>query len=77
MKNLSTHTGTLEIIKRLPSSINGNSRYLARCGGFTFRTAVDSGWTAYLVNLDGKEATVTLGTHYGVCTLASIEEVRS
>lgn len=77
MKNLSTHIGKLEIVKRLNSSRDGNPRFLAKCGGFTFRTQVDSMIGYYIDNLDGKECRVTLGTHYGVCTLASIEEVRS
>lgn len=72
MKNITQHTGKLEIIERLPNSINGNPRYLCRIDGYTFRTAPDSSYGYSLPNHDGKVTTVTLGTHYGKCTLNSI-----
>lgn len=75
MKNLTKHTGLFEIIERLPSSKNGNPRYLVRVDGFTCRTPVDSqiGYSAQ--NFDGQIVSATIGTHYGVATLASIKKI--
>lgn len=69
MKNMTRHTGTLKLIKRLPSSTNGNPRWLLRVDGFTCRTAVDSSLGYYVTNHDGKRATAIIGTHYGKATL--------
>ena len=74
MKNISRHYGLLEIIERLPSSINGNPRYLAKAGGFTFRTPVDSMHGYSITNYRNKNVVVTIGQHYGVPTLNSIVE---
>lgn len=72
MKNITRHTGTLEVITRLPSSANGNPRYLLRVDGFTCRTAVDSSLGYKVTNFDGKRVTATIGTHYGKATLNSV-----
>ena len=69
MKNVTRHTGKLEIIKRLPCSLNGNPRFLLRIDGWTCRTAVDSANGYEVQNYDGKTITATIGTHYGVPTL--------
>ena len=66
MKDVTQHTGTLELIERLPNSPNGNPRYLVRLDGQTARTIVDSS-EAYgdIPNNFGKRVTAELGTHYG------------
>lgn len=73
MKNITRHTGLLEIISRLPSSPNGNPRYLLRIDGVTFRTSPDSSYAYVVPNFDGKRVAATIGTHYGTATLNSIE----
>lgn len=74
MKNLTRHTGTLEIVERLPQSRNGNPRYLARVDGYTFATAVDSTHGYSLPNYEGKRVIITIGQHYGRVTLISIHK---
>lgn len=73
MKNITRHTGTLEIIGRLPSSSFGNPRYELRIDGFYCVTAVDSSHGYRVTNFDGRTVTATIGTHYGRPTLNSIE----
>lgn len=73
MKNISRHQGKLEIIQRLPSSINGNPRYLLRIAGFTCKTSVDSSYGYCVTNHDGKEVIATIGTHYGTATLDTLK----
>ena len=75
MKNITEHTGKLEIIQRLPSSTNGNPRYLLRIGGITCRTAVDCQLGYEVSNFDGKEVIATIGTHFNYSTICSIKEV--
>lgn len=73
MKNCTQHTGILEMVKRLPNSKNGNPRFQLRCDGWTFFTQPDS-MVAYVAeNYFGKTVTVTIGTHYGKCQLASLK----
>lgn len=73
MKNITRHIGTLEIIERLPSSANGNPRYLLRVDGCTCRTAVDSSHGYSVPNFDGRRVEATIGTHYGSATLNTIK----
>ena len=73
MKNITRHTGKLEVIKRLPSSSNGNPRYECRIDGYTFVTGIDSSHGYLITNYQDKVITVTLGTHYGRLTLNSIK----
>lgn len=75
MKNISRHQGKLEIIQRLPNSLNGNPRYLIRIDGFTCKTSVDSMHGYSVPNFDGKEVIATIGTHYGTQTLDSLKGV--
>jgi hypothetical protein len=77
MKNVSRHQGKLEVLKRLPSSLNGNPRYLIRVDGFTCKTAVDSGYGYCVTNFDGKEVIAYIGTHYGTATLDSLKGLES
>jgi len=75
MKNITQHTGKLEILSRLPSSINGNPRYLLRVDGWTCKTPVDSTYGYSVTNFDGKQVYATIGTHYGTATLNSLKGV--
>ena len=72
MKNITRHTGILEIMKRLPSSRNGNPRYLAIVDGYAFKTSVDSSYGYCITNYDGRLVTVTIGSHYNQATLNTI-----
>lgn len=74
MKNITRHVGLVEILERLPSSVNGNPRYLLKVDGHTCRTAVDSSHGYSVTNYDGKQVRATIGTHYGRATLNSIEK---
>ncbi len=75
MKNITTHIGTLEIIKRLPSSINDNPRYELSVGGIECRTAPDSAFSYEVPNYEGATVLATIGTYYGARTLDSIEKI--
>ncbi len=74
MKNVTRHTGTLEIVNRLPSSRNGNPRYLCRVDGYTFRTQVDHQHGYAIRNFEREKVIVELGTHYGALTLHTIRK---
>jgi len=73
MKNITQHTGKLEVIKRLKSSYFGNPRYLIKIDGFTCKTAVDSSYGYSVTNHDGKQVYATIGTHYGSATLNTLK----
>ena len=75
MKNITRHTGIIENITRLKSSLNGNPRYEFDIDGYTICTPVDSSYGYSITNYNGKKATVTAGTHYGRLTLHRIEKV--
>ena len=72
MKNVTSHTGILEIVKRMDNSVNGNPRFMLRCDGWTFCTQPDSGIAYEIENHVGKMVTVHIGTHYGRCQLKSL-----
>ena len=72
MQSITEHNGTLTIIERLPSSINGNPRYLAAIDGYTVRTKPDSSIGYCLPNYAGTNVKVLIGTHYGKPTIAGI-----
>lgn len=76
MKNMTSHTGKLEIIERMPSSRNGNPRYRLRVDGWTCVTQPDAMIAYGIPNLDGKIVQATIGTHYGVATLQHAKEVK-
>ena len=73
MKSRTQHTGKLEILERLPSSRNGNPRYLIKVDGWTCRTAPDASIAYKITNYDGKMVTAMLGTYYGLCTIESVK----
>lgn len=74
MKNITGHEGKLEILKRLPSSHNGNPRYLLRVDGWKCVTPVDSSYGYSIPKFAGKRVKATIGTHYGVATLNDVQE---
>ena len=74
MKNKSAMFGVLHVLKRLPSSTNGNPRYMLRIDNVVFVTAPDSGLAYRIPNFDGKNVKAELGMHYGKLTVDSIEE---
>ena len=73
MNNVTRHQGKLEVVKRLPSSLNGNPRYLLRIDGHTCKTSVDSSYGYCVTNYDGKNVIATIGTHYGTATLDTLK----
>jgi hypothetical protein len=74
VKNITQHTGTLEFIDRLPSSVNGNPRYLVRLDGWTCRTAPDSAVAYFIPNHFGKKVTANIGTYYGYATIKNVKK---
>jgi len=77
MKNLTQHKGLLEILSRLPSSTNGNPRFLLRIDGFKCVTQVDSMMGYSVQNFDGKIVEAVIGTHYDKATLAQLREPKA
>lgn len=82
MKNITRHTGKIKLIERLKNSENGNPQFILgvfdypeKGLGWTFRTPKDSMLGYKIKNYIDRDVdvTVTIGTHYGVCTLNSIE----
>jgi hypothetical protein len=73
MKNATRHTGTLQIVERCPSSVNGNPRYLVMLDGYTARTPVDSSLGYSITKFDGKAVQAMIGTHYGTRTIESVK----
>ena len=65
MKNVTTHTGKLEFIKRMPSSYYGNPRFLVRVDGWTCSTTPDTMLAYEIQNWFNKTVTAQIGTHYG------------
>jgi hypothetical protein len=72
MKNITQHTGVLEIVERAPNSRMGNPRYVVRLDGYTARTAVDSSLGYSITNFEGKRVTAHIGTHYGTRTIENV-----
>jgi len=93
MKNITRHTGKIRFIKRLKNSKDGNPQFVLSVMddvnyrlnypekglGWTFRTPKDSMLGYSIQNYIDRDidVTVTLGTHYGLCTLNSIESVHN
>ena len=72
MKNITSHTGTLEIVKRMNNSVNGNPRFELRVDGWTCRMVPDSMLAYQIEGWAGKTVEAFIGTHYGHATLDSI-----
>ena len=75
MKNITRHTGTVERLKRMDSSANGNPRFSFTIDGYDVATGVDAMQGYEIQNLEGKDCVAYLGTHYGRTTLNSIKEI--
>jgi predicted dithiol-disulfide oxidoreductase (DUF899 family) len=73
MKDLFQVEGKLIIVKRMPSSRNGNARFMCLVGETVFTTLPDSSLASDVKNLEGKEVIVVVGTHRGLLQLDSIE----
>ena len=73
MRNTKQVSGKLKIIKRLPSSINGNPRYLISVNGVICKTGVDSSYGYSVTNYRDQDVISTIGDHYGVMTLDSLK----
>lgn len=73
MKNITRHTGILNIIRREPSSRNGNPRYLLQVDGITCYTAPDTMIAYGITNHDGKQVEATIGTYYGKPTIHTVK----
>ena len=77
MKNITVHTGKLEIIERLNNSASGNPRFLVRVDGWTCRTKPDASYNYDIPNLDGRTVRAEVGTYYGRATIESIQGAQS
>mgnify|MGYP004452189145 FL=1 len=64
MKNVARSTGKLEFVKRLPSSKNGNPRFLVKVDGWTCSTQPDTQLGYSIQNWWNKTVTADIGTHY-------------
>jgi hypothetical protein len=81
MKNITKHTGTLELIKRMKNSRDGNPQFMLAIIehpeqglGWRFRTPANSMLAYKAENFIGKKVDVTIGTFRGCATLDSIRE---
>ena len=72
MKSITTHTGKLEVIERLPNSRNGNPRYLCRIDGWLCATKPDSMLGYTITNHDSKTVKAEIGAYYGKATINNI-----
>jgi hypothetical protein len=70
-----TYTGKLESLKRLPTSRNGNPRYMVCIDGVFARTSPDSSLAYKLPNYVGKTVQIDVDLYYGKPTLLNIREV--
>jgi len=74
MKSITAAIGILTVVKQLPSSINGNPRFQLDIDGLTCVTTPDSSYAYEVENFNGKFVRATIGTHYGVPSLNSLEQ---
>jgi hypothetical protein len=75
MKNITVHTGILEVIQREISSRMGNPRYLVMLDGYTAKTLVDSPLGYSITNYDGKRVKAEIGLHYGTRTIQNVKAI--
>ena len=75
MNNITRHTGKLEILKRLPSSINGNPRFLVSIDNWSAKTIIDSSEGYSITNYEGKLVNAEIGTHYGSAHIQNITAI--
>lgn len=81
MKNITKHTGTLELVQRMKNSRDGNPQFMLAIIeypeqrlGWHFRTPANSMLAYKAENFIGKKVDVTIGTFRGCATLDSIRE---
>jgi len=81
MKNITKHTGTLELVQRMKNSRDGNPQFMLAVIehpeqglGWRFRTPANSMLAYKAENFIGKKVDVTIGTFRGCATLDSIRE---
>jgi len=67
-----TISGNLEVVKRLPSSINGNPRYLVSIGGVKCYTAPDANLAYGITNRADQPVTATVRTYYNRLTIETL-----
>ena len=72
MKNITSHTGTLTLVKRMKNSLNGNPQFLLECDGYRFRTEANSMIAYKISNYFDQVVNITIGTHRGCLTLDTI-----
>jgi hypothetical protein len=74
MKNITEHTGKLENLERMKSSVYGNPRFSFTVDGYKIVTVPDSSHGYSIESYRGKTVRVQIGTHYGRLSLAGIWE---
>lgn len=72
-KETKEHTGALRVLSRLPSSRNGNPRYLLDIGGTVCRTAPNSGLAYAITNYEGDTVRASIGIYRGHLTVHNVE----
>ena len=72
MKNITEHTGTLKLVKRMKNSRMGNPQFMLECDGYQFRTQANSMQAYGIQNYFNKQVRVFIGTHRTCLTLHSI-----
>jgi hypothetical protein len=72
MKDLREVTGKLKLVKRLNSSYFGNPRYLVEINEVLYSTTPDASLSYGISNHWDKIVTATVGTHYNVSSIQSI-----
>ena len=75
MKDITTHTGTLNIIRREKNSLNGNPRYTIQVGTTQAITLNDSSYSYTITNDEGKTVKALIGMHYNKVTLDSYQVI--
>jgi len=76
MKNITKHTGILQVIERDSNSgSNGNPRYVVMLDGYTCRTAIDSSLGYSITNYNNKKVSAYIGTHYGIVTIEGMKAI--
>lgn len=75
MNDITQHTGTLTLVKRMNNSYVGNPQFMLNCDGYNFRTQANASIGYNIDSYFDKEVTVTLGTHRNCLTLNTIEGV--
>ena len=76
MNTTNTHTGILEIVKRLDSSLNGNPRFLVSIDGIEARTVPDASLGYAIQNHEGNYVTARIGTYRGRASIVEVLESR-